>query len=80
VEKLCCRQCGTKVKQPRSGRPREYCSITCRRALEIRRRVWDVELARRERETIDHGEITTGEMRAAARRRRDEFLRDCPRP
>lgn len=29
-----CRECGRLVEQPAVGRPRSYCSVTCRRAAE----------------------------------------------
>jgi hypothetical protein len=77
----CCRQCGVPVELRLKGRPREYCSPACRRALEIRRSAWDEQLTRLERDVIDYATpFWTAEQRALARQRRDAFLAECPRP
>jgi hypothetical protein len=75
-----CRQCGAPLKAPTRGRRTQYCSLSCRRAVEIRRRVWDVALARLERECVDYSALSSPEVRAAGRQRRDAFLLECPRP
>jgi hypothetical protein len=82
VEKLSnCRQCGARLGDCSTGRPREYCSLACRRALEIRRSAWDDQLTRLERDVIDYATpFWTAEQRALARQRRDAFLAECPRP
>lgn len=78
-----CRACGKRIAARRGrGRRLEYCSVQCRRVLEIRRRAWDEELSNLERECLRHnnGGFTTDETRAAAARERDHFLANHPRP
>jgi endogenous inhibitor of DNA gyrase (YacG/DUF329 family) len=36
-----CEQCGCEFNFRQRGRPRLFCSIRCRRVMELRRRAWD---------------------------------------
>jgi hypothetical protein len=79
--KATCPVCSEPLEaRPGRGRRATYCSARCRRILELRRRTWDAELARLERECLRHDEFATKTTRAAWTQLRDDFLRDHPRP
>ena len=52
-----CAQCGTVFELRRRGRPREYCSLRCRRVMELRRRVWDARFAELEDARLHRGPL-----------------------
>ena len=77
-----CAQCGASFEFRRRGRPREYCSLRCRRVMELRRRVWDarfaeLEDARLHRGALAHWTLLTPSQAAAAQA---ELLAENPRP
>lgn len=78
-----CAQCGTSfpARQQR-GQPRMYCSLACRRVMELRRRAWDEQMtllqeARVHRGPLGHWSMLTPSQAEAAIVR---MLREMPRP
>ena len=53
-----CVQCGAVFEFRRRGRPREYCSLRCRRVMELRRRVWDARFTELEDARLHRGPLT----------------------
>ncbi|MGC8520185.1 MAG: hypothetical protein ACP5P4_16970, partial [Steroidobacteraceae bacterium] len=77
-----CVQCSEIFRVRRRGRPREYCSLRCRRVMELRRRVWDarfseLEDARLQSGPYGHYTMLTREQAEAAIAR---LLTKDPRP
>jgi endogenous inhibitor of DNA gyrase (YacG/DUF329 family) len=77
-----CEQCGSEFKFRKRGRPRLFCSIRCRRVMELRRRAWDSTFLSLVDASHHHGPLghwtLLSRKQAAAELAR--LLREDPRP
>ena len=73
-----CRGCGAALPPHTRGRRRDYCGLACRRALELRRRVWDRQYAALYAAALNPAAYL--ELPSEARARFENFTRENPRP
>lgn len=73
-----CRACGESLPTPTRGRRREYCTLACRRALELRRRAWDRAYEHLYAATLDPSSYFR--LLSDARAEFEAFTREHPRP